>query len=93
MTDLLIVGLLLIIILILITVYAPEILLYGILAVCIVGLIVCIVVLGAQFIHDPVGFLYSGLVTNNPLFVFQQNMMNESARMLNQTIVLNTIKT
>ena len=59
MTDLLVVGLLLIIIFILLSVYAPEIIIYGLLALCIIGLVICIVVLGAQFIHDPIGFLYN----------------------------------
>ena len=87
-TDLLIVGLLLVIILILISAFAPEILIYGSFAFCIIGLIICIVILGAQFVHDPIGFLYSGLVTNNPTVVFTNNIMN-TLPMINGTVVLN----
>jgi hypothetical protein len=76
MTDIIVVGLLLIIILILISVFAPEILFYGVFAFCIIGLVVCIVVLGAQFVHDPVGFLYNGLVVNNPIIVFTNSIMS-----------------
>lgn len=86
--DLIIVGLLLIIIFILLSVYAPEITIYTAFVICIVVLIICIVVLGAQFIHDPIGFLYNLIVTN-PLSVFQSNMVNESMKMVNQTIIIN----
>ena len=87
MTDLLIVGLLLVIILILISAFAPEILIYGSFAFCIIGLIICIVILGAQFIHDPIGFLY-GLAVNNPLMALSQNMVNETTVvLLNRTII------
>jgi len=86
MTDLLVVGLLLVIIFILLSVYAPEVILYVLLAFCIIGFVICVVVLGAQFIHDPIGFLYN-MIVNNPLSVFQSNMVNESMKMVNQTIV------
>jgi hypothetical protein len=80
--DIIVVGLLLIIILILISVYAPEVLIYGLLAFCIIGLIICIVILGAQFIHDPIGFVYSLFITNNPLLVFTNSIMSAMPTMV-----------
>jgi hypothetical protein len=74
MTDILIVGLLLVIIFILILVYAPEITIYSFFIFCIIGLIICIIVLGAQFIHDPVVFLYN-LIFNNPISVFTDTIL------------------
>jgi hypothetical protein len=86
MTDILVVGLLLVIIFILISVYAPEVLIYGLVAFCCIGLIICIVVLGAQFIHDPIGFLYGLLITNNPIVAFGNNMTDSTMSVINQTI-------
>jgi energy-coupling factor transporter transmembrane protein EcfT len=76
MTDIIIVGLLLIIILILISVFAPEVFIYGLLAFSVIGLVICVAIMGAQFVHDPIGFLYSGLVTNNPLIIFMNSFMS-----------------
>jgi len=76
MTDIIVVGLLLIIILILISVFAPEVFIYGLLAFSVIGLVICVAIMGAQFIHDPIGFLYSGLVTNNPLIMFMNSFMS-----------------
>ena len=76
MTDLLVVGLLLLIIFILVAVYAPEIIIYGGIALCVTVLIICVAVLGVQFIHDPIGFLYSGLVTNNPVVSFENSIIS-----------------
>jgi hypothetical protein len=87
MIDILIVGLLYIIIFILILVYAPEIIIYVLLTFCIIGLIICIVVLGAQFIHDPIGFLYN-LVFNNPITMFTDNVLDAMPD-INYTIILN----
>lgn len=87
MTDILVVGLLLIIIFILISIYAPEISIYSVLVFCIIGLIICIVVLGAQFIHDPIGFLYN-LVFNNPITMFTDNVLDAMPD-INDTIILN----
>jgi hypothetical protein len=74
--DIVVVGLLLIIILILISVFAPEVFIYGLLAFSVIGLVICVAIMGAQFVHDPVGFLYSVLVTNNPIIVFTNNIMS-----------------
>jgi hypothetical protein len=87
MTDLIVVGLLLLIIFILISVYAPELIIYGLFAFCIIGLIICIVVLGVQFVHDPIGFLY-GFVVNNPITMFTNNMLDVMPD-VNDTIILN----
>ena len=86
MTDLLIVGLLLVIILILISAFAPEILIYGSFAFCIIGLIICIVILGAQFVHDPIGFLYN-LIVNNPITMFTDNVLDAIPDI--NTVILN----
>ncbi len=37
---------------------------------------VLIIVAGAQFIHDPVGFIYNLVVTNNPVIVFTDNILS-----------------
>jgi len=79
--DIVVVGLLLIIILILISVFAPEVLIYGLIVFCCVGLVIITIHFGAQFIHDPIGFL-DNLIINNPIVVFVNTMP-----IMNQTVV------
>ena len=57
MTDILVVGLLLVIVLILVSSYCFEVLVYIVTGICIIVLVILMVMFVTAFIHDPVGTL------------------------------------
>lgn len=78
MADIIIIGLLLTIILILITVLAPEVLIYGVAAFCVIFLAIAAIFGITLFVNDPIGSLL-GMVDNNPimgLVALQNTMLN-----------------
>jgi len=75
MADILIVGLLLIIILMITAVHAPEVLFYLVFGICIITLIVCVVVGAIMFVHDPWGFV-SSLLLHNPISEFSNAVIS-----------------
>lgn len=68
MADILLVGLLLVIIFLLITMVAPEILIYGTFAFCVIFLIVTTIVIFNAVMTDPVGSFWFA-IDNNPMLL------------------------
>jgi hypothetical protein len=75
MTDMIIVGLLLIIIFLILAATSPEVLMYGMFGICILGLIIMIIVGLIMFVQDPLGFIWS-LVAHNPVTEFGNTIIN-----------------
>lgn len=75
MTDMIVVGLLLIIIFLILAAASPEILIYGAFGICILGLVIIIVIGLVMFAQDPWGFVYS-LIVHNPLTEFENSIIN-----------------
>jgi hypothetical protein len=75
MTDIIVVGLLLIIIFLILAATSPEILIYGMFGICIIGLVIMIIVGLIMFAQDPLGFIWS-LIIHNPLSEFTKTVVD-----------------
>jgi uncharacterized membrane protein len=77
MTDALVVGLLLVIILLLVSISCPEAPMYIMIAVLSVIAVASLVLLIIAFMNDPLGFVRS-LVVDNPPMTMSKEMMNST---------------
>jgi hypothetical protein len=80
MTDWLVVSLLLIIIGILISVYAPEVAFWMMLIILVIIMVIAVILLAIQFINGPIGCI-SSLFYNNPISVLTTELLNSTVNM------------